>query len=52
MQLDSGNARKKRTQPQKHPDYVMEGDTLYRNIPHRAGSENVAMCKMPIYLSN
>jgi len=25
-----------RTQPQKYPDYVMEGNNLYRNIPHRA----------------
>jgi len=31
-----------RTQPQKYPDYVMEVDTLYRNIPHRAGSKDVA----------
>jgi len=35
-----------RTQPQKYPDYVMEGETLYRNIPHRAGSEDVASWKM------
>ncbi|KAH8356479.1 hypothetical protein KR084_007959, partial [Drosophila pseudotakahashii] len=35
-----------RTQPQKYPDDVMEGDTLYRNIPHRAGSEDVATWKM------
>jgi len=26
-----------RTQPQKYPDNVMDGETLYRNIPHRAG---------------
>jgi len=30
-----------RTQSEKYPDYVMEGNTLYRNIPHRAGSEDV-----------
>jgi len=35
-----------RTQPQKYPDYVMDGGTLYRNIPHRAGSEDVASWKM------
>jgi len=35
-----------RTQPQKYPDYVMDGETLYRNIPHRAGSEDVASWKM------
>jgi len=28
-----------RSQPQKYPVYVMDGETLYRNIPHRAGSE-------------
>jgi len=32
-----------RTQPQKYPDYVMDGKTLYRNIPHRTGSEVVAL---------
>jgi len=36
-----------RTQPQKYPDYVMEGNTLYiHNITHRAGSENFATWKM------
>jgi len=35
-----------RTKPQKYPDYLMEGNTLYRNIPHRAGSEDVATLKM------
>jgi len=35
-----------RSQPQKYPDYVMECKILYRNIPHRAGSENVATWKM------
>jgi len=35
-----------KTQPQKYPDYVIEGETLYRNIPHRAGSEDVASWKM------
>jgi len=30
------------TQPQKYTDYVMGGKTLYRNIPHRAGSEDFA----------
>jgi len=35
-----------RTQPQKYPDYVMDGETLYRNIPHRAGKEDVASWKM------
>jgi len=35
-----------RTQPQKYPDYVMEGNTLYRNVPHRAGREDVATLKM------
>jgi len=35
-----------RTQPQKYPDYVMEGNTLYKNIPHRAGSDNVATWNM------
>jgi len=35
-----------RTQPQKYPDYVMDGETLYRNIPHRAGSEDVVSWKM------
>ncbi|XP_070075715.1 uncharacterized protein [Drosophila takahashii] len=35
-----------RTQPQKYPDYVMEGENLYRSIPHRAGSEDVVTWKM------
>jgi len=35
-----------RTPPQKYPDYVMDGETLYRNIPHQAGSEDVASWKM------
>jgi len=35
-----------RTQPQKYPVYVKEGITLYRNITHRAGSEDVATWKM------
>jgi len=35
-----------RTQPQKHSDYVMEGNSLYRNKPHRAGSKDVATRKM------
>jgi len=30
----------------KYPDYVMEGERLYRNITHRAGSEDVASWKM------
>jgi len=34
-----------RTQPQKYSDYVMEGNTLYRNIPLRAGGD-VATWKM------
>jgi len=33
-------------QPQKYPDFVRESETLYRNIPHRAGSETVAAWKM------
>jgi len=37
---------KKGTQPQKYSDYVMDGETLYRNILHRAGSEDVASWKM------
>jgi len=37
--------KKTRTQPQKYPDYVMDGETLYRNITHRAGSEDVASWK-------
>jgi len=37
-----GMGEKIRTQPQKYPDYVMDGETLYRNIPHRAVSEDVA----------
>jgi len=43
VQLDQGHGRK-----DKGPaaDYVMEGETLYRNIPHRAGSEDVASWKM------
>jgi len=35
-----------RTQSQKYPDYVMEGNTLYRNIAHKAGSEDVETWKM------
>jgi len=35
-----------RNHPQKYPDYVMDAETLYRNIPHRAGSEDVASWKM------
>jgi len=35
-----------KTQPQKYTDYVIEGETVYRNIPHRAGSEDVASWKM------
>jgi len=27
---------------QKYPDYVMEGETIYENIPHGAGSEDIA----------
>jgi len=34
--------KKIKTQPQMYPDYVMEGETLYRNIPHRAGIGDVA----------
>jgi len=44
-----------RTQPQKYPDYVMDGETLYRNIPHRAGSKDVAswkMCGSPVLLAS
>jgi len=37
---------KVRTQPQKYPDYLKEGITLYRKIPHRAGNEDVATWKM------
>jgi len=35
-----------RIQPQNYPDYMMEGDTLYRGIPHRASSVDVAAWKM------
>ncbi|XP_068142921.1 uncharacterized protein [Drosophila tropicalis] len=33
-------------QPQKYADYVMENSQLYRNIPHRAGQEEVVAWKM------
>ncbi|KAH8357343.1 hypothetical protein KR084_011488, partial [Drosophila pseudotakahashii] len=35
-----------RTQPQKYPDYVMEGENLYRSIPQRSGSEDVISWKI------
>jgi len=33
-------------QPHKFPDYVFDGETLYRHIPHRAGNEDVATWKL------
>ncbi|XP_070855573.1 uncharacterized protein [Drosophila suzukii] len=40
-----------RTQPQKYPDYVMDGETLYRHIPRRAGSKDVTSWKMCVQKS-
>jgi len=51
VQLDQGHGRKDKSQPQKYPDYVMDGETLYRNITHRAGSEDVASKKMCVLKS-
>jgi len=44
-QLDSGNARKDKD-PAAKVSGLMEGNTLYRNIPQRVGSEDVATWKM------
>ncbi|XP_070132608.1 uncharacterized protein [Drosophila bipectinata] len=32
--------------PQKFPDYVEEGGLIYRHVPHRAGSDEVASWKL------
>jgi len=38
--------KKVKVQPHKFPDYVFDGETLYRHIPHRAGNEDVATWKL------
>ncbi|KAH8244767.1 hypothetical protein KR026_005718, partial [Drosophila bipectinata] len=38
--------KKMTTSPQKFPDYVEEGGLIYRHVPHRAGSEEVASWKL------
>jgi len=35
-----------KAQPHKFPDYVVEGETLYSQIPHRAGNEDVVTWKL------
>jgi len=46
LKLEHDMWEKIRTQSQKYPDYVIISETLYRNIPHRAGSKDVAAWKM------
>jgi len=45
-------AEKIRTQPQRYSDYVMNGEALYRNLPPRASSENVATWKICVPTGN
>ncbi|KAH8272257.1 hypothetical protein KR018_008420, partial [Drosophila ironensis] len=35
-----------RATPRKYPDYLQEGGSLYRHLPHRAGSEDVAAWRL------
>ncbi|KAH8292958.1 hypothetical protein KR018_008998, partial [Drosophila ironensis] len=35
-----------RANPRKYPDYLQEGGSLYRHLPHRAGSEDVAAWRL------
>jgi len=47
----SSRTSKRKGPPQKYPYYVMESETLYRNISHRAGSEDDVAWKMCIHKS-
>ncbi|XP_070138509.1 uncharacterized protein [Drosophila bipectinata] len=38
--------KKMKASPQKFLDYVEEGGLMYRHVPHRAGSEEVASWKL------
>ncbi|KAH8321276.1 hypothetical protein KR067_009656, partial [Drosophila pandora] len=48
-----GSLKKKlKENPQKYPEYVEEAGLIYRHVPHRAGSEEVASWKLcvPMYM--